>query len=191
MDFIVPLKQVGLITRSVLEAIHASYKPKRIIVVTKQSEGKILRRLAPFWKVGIVETVDEETFFVRNFNLTLDEIIAEYDHNRPGDKREPGWWVQQLIKLGAATQIPNISPVYVVWDGKFLIQIIFTLFPVNSTYRFAIPLIFPPQEIWFLRGGGGSAKWTVLGKFATASLSCKPSLGVRLTPTSTRIACVL
>lgn len=35
-----------------------------------------------------------------------------------GDQREPGWWIQQLIKLGAATQIENISPTYVVWDGK-------------------------------------------------------------------------
>jgi hypothetical protein len=38
-----------------------------------------------------------------------------------GDQREPGWWIQQLIKLGASTQIPNISPTYVVWDGKHCI----------------------------------------------------------------------
>ena len=35
-----------------------------------------------------------------------------------GDQREPGWWIQQLIKIGAATQIPNISSAYVVWDGE-------------------------------------------------------------------------
>jgi len=37
-----------------------------------------------------------------------------------GDQREPGWWVQQLIKLGAATQIQGISSVYVVWDGDLV-----------------------------------------------------------------------
>jgi len=119
VDFIVPLKQVGLITRSVLEAIRDFYQPRRIIVVTRQAEGAILRKLSPFWKCGVIETVDEETFFVPNFNLTLEDIVSEYDANRPGDQREPGWWIQQLIKLGAGTQIPNVSPTYVVWDGTY------------------------------------------------------------------------
>lgn len=39
-------------------------------------------------------------------------------HLVAGDQREPGWWIQQLIKLGGATQIANISSTYVVWDGK-------------------------------------------------------------------------
>jgi hypothetical protein len=119
IDFIVPLKQVGLISRSVLEAIREFYQPRRIIVVTRKAEGVILNKLHPHWNCGPVECVDEETFFVPNFNLTLENIVAEYDADRPGDQREPGWWIQQLIKLGAATQIPNISPTYVVWDGAF------------------------------------------------------------------------
>ena len=117
VDFIVPLKQVGLITRSVLEAIREFYQPRRIIVVTRKAEGAILRKLSPFWRCGVIETIDEETFFVPNFNLTFEDIVSEYDANRPGDQREPGWWIQQLIKLGAGTQIPNVSPTYVVWDG--------------------------------------------------------------------------
>lgn len=120
VDFIVPIKQIGLITRSVLEAIREFYRPRRIIVVTKRIEGEILKGFLPFWNVGVVECVDEETFFVRNFGLRFHDIVAEYDPSRPGDQREPGWWLQQLIKLGAATQIPNISPTYVVWDGDLV-----------------------------------------------------------------------
>lgn len=85
VDFIVPLKQVGIITRSVLEAIQVSYEPRRIVVVTSKVEGDILRKLVPYWKVGPVECVDEALFFVRNFGLSFDDIIAEYDTTRPGD----------------------------------------------------------------------------------------------------------
>ena len=84
IDFIVPLKQVGIISRSVLEAIHEFYRPRRIIVVTKKIEGEILNKLLPYWRVGPVQCIDEETFFDRNFGLTLESLIAEYDPNRPG-----------------------------------------------------------------------------------------------------------
>lgn len=120
IDFIVPLKQVGLITRAVLESIHLFYKPRRIIVVTSKSESLILEKLAPYWGIGPLLIFKEEMFFERNFGLSLDDILSEYDVNRPGDQREAGWWIQQLIKLGAATQIPDISEVYVVWDGDLV-----------------------------------------------------------------------
>ena len=118
MDFVVPLKKVGLITRAVLEAIHSLYKPKRIIIVSMRSEGEILKSLVSLWAVGRVEFIEEELFFQPNFNLTIYNIIEQYDKFRDGDQREPGWWIQQLIKLGAASQIPDLSDDYVVWDGK-------------------------------------------------------------------------
>lgn len=126
IDFIVPLKQVGLITRSVLEAIRIFYKPRRIIVITANEEAQILKELVKRWKCGVVECIDEESFFQPNFNLSLPAIRAAYDFNRPGDQREPGWWIQQLIKLGAATQIKDISDVYVVWDGESILLLLFT-----------------------------------------------------------------
>lgn len=119
LDFVVPLKQVGLITRAVLEAIHLFYSPKRIIIVSSKAEGEIVKSLATYWNAGLVEFVDEETFFERHYNVTIQQILSEYDHKREGDQREPGWWIQQLIKLGAATQIPNLTTHYVVWDGKY------------------------------------------------------------------------
>jgi hypothetical protein len=124
MDFIVPLKQVGLITRAVLEAIYEFHHPRRIIIVTARNEATILNKLVRFWNVRNVSTVDEELFFVPNFGLTLDDITRVYGHDLVGDKREAGWWLQQLIKLGASTQIKDLSEVYVVWDGEtiFFVQ---------------------------------------------------------------------
>lgn len=86
VDFIVPLKQVGIITRSVLEAIQRFYQPRRIIVVTKKIEVDILKKLTPYWDVGLIEYMDEAVFFVRNFGLSFEDIIAEYDASRPGYK---------------------------------------------------------------------------------------------------------
>ena len=120
IDFIVPLKQVGLITRAVLEAIYMFYKPRRIIVITARRECRILKDLVTRWDCGIVECIPEETFFIPNFSLTLNDLRAAYDYNRTGDQREPGWWIQQLIKLGAATQIKDISTTYIVWDGDLV-----------------------------------------------------------------------
>jgi len=120
MDFIVPLKQVGLITRAVLESIRLFYRPKRIIVVTAKSEADILNKLHIFWDVGPLICLEEETFFIKNYNISLNDLLKEYDFDKPGDKREPGWWIQQLIKLGSSTQIDGISPVYVVWDGDLV-----------------------------------------------------------------------
>jgi hypothetical protein len=122
IDFVVPLKQIGVITRAVVESIHLFYRPRRIIVIAPRKEGNILRKLHPHWNVGRFECIDEESFFQPNFRLSMDDIIAEYDPDRPGDQREAGWWVQQLIKLGAATQIHDISAAYVVWDGKLHLQ---------------------------------------------------------------------
>ena len=119
MDFIVPLKQIGLITRTVLEAIELFYKPRRIIVISSGKEEVILQELLRKWNLtGRVFFVSEETFFVNGLNLTIESIIYEYNPSREGDQREPGWWIQQLIKMGAATQVPDISTYYVVWDGE-------------------------------------------------------------------------
>lgn len=118
IDFVVPLKQVGLITKAVLEAIWKFYRPRRIIVVTAEADTIALARLAPYWDCGgVVECLAEEKFFMPNFGLTLEDIKAQYGYGRPGNSREPGWWIQQLIKFGAGSQIPDISDVYSVWDG--------------------------------------------------------------------------
>ena len=116
IDFVVPLKQVGIITRSVLEALESFYHPRRIIVVTSKKESDILINLVKYWDVKCVKIIYEEDFFISNFNLKIEDIIQEYDITRGNEQREPGWWIQQLIKLGAATQVDGISNNYIVWD---------------------------------------------------------------------------
>ncbi len=120
MDFIVPLKQLGVITRAVLECIYTLHCPKRIIVIAPATEENIFHIVIPHWDVGVVEFLSEEKFF-SSLSVTLDQLLLEYDQNREGDQREPGWWIQQLIKLGASC-LPDITENYVVWDGKCLIS---------------------------------------------------------------------
>lgn len=116
IDFIVPLKQLGIITRAVLECIHALHSPRRIIIIAPASEEEVFKLVVPLWEVGKVEFLSENVFFER-LGVTVDQLLAEYDETREGDQREPGWWIQQLIKLGAS-RLPDITEKYVVWDGK-------------------------------------------------------------------------
>ena len=53
--------------------------------MTKKAEADILTKLLPYGNVGRVECIDEETFFIRNFNLSFTDITAQYDPTRSGD----------------------------------------------------------------------------------------------------------
>ena len=120
IDFVIPLKQSGVITRAVLECIHAYYKPRRTIIITSRGEIESLTSLIFDWNVSTGEFVAEEDFFLPNMGLRIQDIYAEYDSRPHSDHREFGWWFQQLVKLGVASQIKNISANYVVWDGDLI-----------------------------------------------------------------------
>ena len=120
MDFVVPIKKLGLFTQSVLEGISQFYEPRRIIVVTSSSEIPILHKQLMSWKIGYVEIIDENIFFAKNFALTMVELEKAFHKTSDISHREFGWWYQQMIKLGASTQIDNISENYVVWDGDLI-----------------------------------------------------------------------
>ncbi|CAM9861737.1 unnamed protein product, partial [Ectocarpus fasciculatus] len=113
-----PMKQVGLLTRTVLEAVHALYGPRRVVVVAPRREVALLRALSAHWDVDPLELICEEDFF--SPTIRLSELLGEYEDSRSGEQREPGWWLQQLIKLGAAFQVPGISPVYICWDADLV-----------------------------------------------------------------------
>ena len=121
IDFVIPLKRIGLITRAVLEGVQQFYNPRRIIIITVKDEIEILKSMSVYWNVTRLEYIAEEDYFIPNFNLTLLDLTNEYDPNRGPNQREPGWWIQQLIKFGACTQIPGISPVYV---GTFILLVV-------------------------------------------------------------------
>jgi hypothetical protein len=120
MDFIVPIKQMGLFTRSVLEGIHLFYRPRRMIVIIRKDNIPILESESLNWKTKNIEIMDENLFFIKNFDLTMDQMREEFQKTGHEKHREFGWWYQQMIKLGASTQIENISEHYVVWDGDLI-----------------------------------------------------------------------
>jgi len=123
MDFVVPLKKVGLFTRAVLEGIELFYCPKRVFIVTNKEEIAFLKKELALWNVGFIEMIPEESFFVENYGLTIENLEKEFqpqEKSKDVNHREFGWWYQQMIKLGASTQIKDISRKYVVWDADLI-----------------------------------------------------------------------
>jgi hypothetical protein len=121
-DFVIPVKIYNVIVRTVLEAINLLYNPRRIIIITPLTEIHIFKKLINKWNIQNIEFIEEETFFIENYNLSIDQIYAEYDtdNSHKHMHRDPGWWYQQLIKLGSSTQIKDISDTYVVWDADLI-----------------------------------------------------------------------
>ena len=125
IDFVIPIKKIGMFTKAVLEGIQTFYAPKRIFIVTNYSEKNTWEKNLPFYNntnISEILFVDEETFFVNHFGLTMTDLKQFFDITvkNQKDQREFGWWYQQLIKLGASTQIDDISDSYVVWDGDLI-----------------------------------------------------------------------
>ena len=122
VDFVVPIKKIGMFTKAVLEGIQTFYAPKRIFVVTNQEEKDMLEtEIIVNNDNSEIVFVDEETFFVKHFGLTMTDLNKVFCNKTDNDNhREFGWWYQQLIKLGASTQIEDISESYVVWDGDLI-----------------------------------------------------------------------
>jgi len=126
IDFVVPIKKIGMFTKAVLEGIYTFYAPKRIFVVVNCSEKEVFEQeVLETWNKNASQIifVNEETFFVKHFGLTMNDLMDVFDRVEKRDQekhREFGWWYQQLIKLGACTQIEDITEEYVVWDGDLI-----------------------------------------------------------------------
>jgi len=120
IDFVVPIKKLGMFTKSVLEGISFVYQPRRIIVIIRKGDIHILQEKIKTWKTVFVEIIDESMFFMKNFDLTIEDLEKEFQNTYDEKHREFGWWYQQMLKLGASTQIENITEHYVVWDGDLI-----------------------------------------------------------------------
>jgi hypothetical protein len=144
MDFVLPIKKMGIFTRAVLEGIEFFYHPLCIYIITSTDEIlKIENSIKKEnWLVKKIYFIKEETYFVENFNLTRNDFenVFEKERKKPfSDHREFGWWYQQLIKLGAFSQIPSISQKFVVWDGDLIpLEKWNLLHPINQNYYVAI-----------------------------------------------------
>ena len=116
-DFVIPLFQIRWNTRAVLEGITSHYQPRAIHVIAPQLQAEELATLAKDWQTATLYTHPEEDFF-QTVGLSKDAICAEIDLGQ--SLYTPGWFYQQLLKLGAFEGIPDLSEWYVVWDSDLL-----------------------------------------------------------------------
>ena len=116
-DFVIPLFQIRWNTRAVLEGITAHYQPRAIHVIAPATQARSLDEISQDWQTAPLYTHEEEIFF-QNSGLTKDQICAEIDLGQ--SLYTPGWFYQQLLKLGAYEGIDNLSEWYVVWDSDLL-----------------------------------------------------------------------
>ncbi|WP_416673459.1 DUF6492 family protein [Egbenema bharatensis] len=129
-DFVIPLYRMRWNTRAVLEGITFHYSPRAIHIITPEPGVRSLKERLREWQIAPTDVHGEETFFQRS-RLTKERICAELD--LAGSLYTPGWFYQQLLKLGAAEGIDDLSAWYMVWDSDLL--------PVNTW-----ELIRPNQE---------------------------------------------
>ncbi|MGB5632921.1 MAG: hypothetical protein WBM86_09110 [Waterburya sp.] len=116
-DFVVPLYRVRWNTRAVLEGISVHYQPRSIHVIAPAAQVHKLNQESQDWHTSTLYLHEEETFF-NSENLSKEKICAELDLGQ--SLYTPGWFYQQLLKLGAFEGIENLSEWYVVWDSDLL-----------------------------------------------------------------------
>ncbi|MEO1691494.1 MAG: DUF6492 family protein [Cyanobacteria bacterium J06631_6] len=116
-DFLIPLYRVRWNTRAVLEGITRHYQPRTIHLVAPETQVAQLSLLAQDWSISRLQLHPEEEFF-NSSDLTKKSICAELDLGK--SLYTPGWFYQQLLKLGAFTAIDSLSEWYVVWDSDLL-----------------------------------------------------------------------
>ena len=80
-------------------------------------EAAVLAGISSDWAVAPLQIHPEEDFF-QSLGLTKDSICAELDLGE--SLYNPGWFYQQLLKLGAFEGIPDLSEWYLVWDSDLL-----------------------------------------------------------------------
>ncbi|MGF1492241.1 MAG: DUF6492 family protein [Microcoleaceae cyanobacterium] len=116
-DFVIPLYRIRWNTRAVLEGLTTHYAPRAIHVIAPGPEARSLKQVSQAWQIAPLHTYEEELFF-QSSGLTKEKICAELELGE--SLYTPGWFYQQLLKLGASEGIDNLSEWYVVWDSDLL-----------------------------------------------------------------------
>lgn len=129
-DLVIPLYQQRWNTRAVLEGLSQHYAPRRIHVITPEREARSLSQSIANWTLAPTTIHPEEPFFQAQTGLSKDEICAELDLGQ--SLYTPGWFYQQLLKLGAPAGIADLSEWYVVWDSDLLPVATWPLLPADS-----------------------------------------------------------
>ncbi|MEM6613048.1 MAG: DUF6492 family protein [Cyanobacteria bacterium P01_C01_bin.72] len=129
-DFLIPLYRVRWNIRAVLEGITLRYQPRTIHIVAPEDQVQQLSRLTQGWSLAQLELYPEEEFF-NSGDLSKKSICAELDLGK--SLYTPGWFYQQLLKLGAFEAIDFLSEWYVVWDSDLLPVDSWKLFEQQAT----------------------------------------------------------
>ena len=117
-DIVIPLYRIRWNTQAVLEGLTFHYNPRNIHIIAPAQQVQELNERSQNWKTAPLYTHEEEIFFQSKCGLTKDEICAELYLGE--SLYTPGWFYQQLLKLGAFEGIENLSEWYVVWDSDLL-----------------------------------------------------------------------
>jgi len=137
-DFVIPLFKVRWNTRAVLEGLTQHYRPRTIHIITPTTEAAALRIQAASWQTAPIVVHEEEPFF-NPLGLSKESICAELDLGE--SLYTPGWFYQQILKLGAYEGIPDLSEWYLVWDSDLLPVATWPIFQTStgaSKHTFAL-----------------------------------------------------
>ncbi|MEL6442118.1 MAG: DUF6492 family protein [Cyanobacteria bacterium J06621_8] len=134
-DFVIPLYRVRWSTRAVLEGITSHYQPRSIQIIAPATQVRILKQESQDWQTSSLFLHEEETFF-NSGDLSKERICAELDLGQ--SLYTPGWFYQQLLKLGAYEGIKDLSEWYVVWDSDLLPVDTWSLFNQSQKHSFAL-----------------------------------------------------
>ncbi|MGB3491902.1 MAG: DUF6492 family protein [Elainellaceae cyanobacterium] len=118
-DIVIPLYRLRWNTRAVLEGLTFHYSPRAIHIITPATEVRSLQQHLEDWHVAPTTVHNEDTFFEEGCGLTKEMICAQLDLQ--ASLYNPGWFYQQLLKLGAFEGIPDLSEWYLVWDSDLLL----------------------------------------------------------------------
>ena len=140
IDFVIPVKCNNFLIRTVIECVNKFYHPKNIYIITSSNYIHEIQSNCRQWTdCDNLVFIDEDTFFVKKYNLTKCDIEKMYCSGDTTKSREFGWWYQQLLKLGSVYQIDYISNPYVVWDSDLVSLNKWDIFDKNTNqYKFAI-----------------------------------------------------
>jgi len=134
MDFVIPLHQYHSMIRTTVEGIHQHHSPKKIYIITPEKYVQNIQLLCNEWSTTVIP-IPEETFFMNNYELHINDIINLFNNKEHTSSREFGWWYQQIIKLAAYTQIEGLSDPYVVWDSDLIPLVKWDLYHYNANIR--------------------------------------------------------
>ncbi|MEM6458242.1 MAG: DUF6492 family protein [Planctomycetota bacterium] len=119
-DVVIPLFNLAWSTRAVYEGVARHYAPRKFLVIAPREVAAALTAAVEDegWDVPGLAVYPEEDFFVERFGLTKDGLAAELDLE--ASLYPPGWFYQQLLKLGADDGIAGLTDWFLIWDSDLL-----------------------------------------------------------------------